>query len=257
MTTETRYGFSAVRRENGLPTIRVSGDISEDDPAAASAAEATLRDLILPDIESRFDVKTELSGLAEQERDFLSEATIGFIFCVTGVYLVLAWIFASWARPLVIVLAIPFGIVGTLWGHHWFAIPLTMFSIVGMLGMAGIIVNDSIVLVTTADEYAKRRAIIPALAAAASDRLRAVLLTTLTTVAGLTPLLFEKSQQAQFLKPTVVTLVFGLSFGVVLVLLVTPALVAIQHDITAALRSARRMTRLARKGLSERRLPAE
>ncbi|MEX2517872.1 MAG: efflux RND transporter permease subunit [Paracoccaceae bacterium] len=258
--TSSRFGFSAVRREDGLPTIRVTGDISEEDPGAAVAAETELRTRIIPDIVSRFDVRAELSGLAEQERDFLSEATVGFIFCVIGVYLVLAWIFASWTRPLVIVLAIPFGIIGTILGHYWHGIPLTMFSIVGMMGMAGIIVNDSIVLVTTADEYASRRAIIPALVDAASDRLRAVLLTTLTTVAGLAPLLYEKSAQAQFLKPTVVTLVFGLSFGVVLVLLVTPAMVAIQHDIAAALRSLRRMARLMRRrrrGLGRRPAPAE
>lgn len=248
----TRFGFSAVRRQDGAPVIRVSGDISEDDPDAAAEVERALEAEILPDITARFDVQAELVGLAEQEREFLSDSLIGFVFCVTGVYLVLVWIFASWTRPLVIVLAIPFGIIGTIWGHHWFDIPITMFSIVGLLGMAGIIVNDSIVLVTTADDYAKRRALIPALVDATADRLRPVLLTTITTVVGLAPLLYEKSQQAQFLKPTVVTLVFGLSFGVILVLLVTPAMIAIQKDVGDALRSARRMSSLAvkrRRGL--------
>ncbi|MEM7523880.1 MAG: efflux RND transporter permease subunit [Pseudomonadota bacterium] len=258
---ETSFGFSAIRRENGVPVIRVSGDIAEDDVAAAAAVQDALTTRILPDIEARFDVKAEQAGLVEQEKDFLNESLIGFIFCVTGIYLVLAWIFASWTRPLVIILAIPFGIVGTIWGHHWHEIPITMFSIVGMLGMAGIIVNDSIVLVTTSDEYASRRGLIPSLVDAAADRLRPVLLTTLTTVAGLAPLLYEKSQQAQFLKPTVVTLAFGLSFGVLLVLLVTPALMAIQQDIGDALRAARRMAsqiRRPRRGLGRPRAsPAE
>ncbi len=243
VTVSTGFGFSAIRREDGLPVIRVNGDVAEDDPDAADAVSTALETRILPDIEARFDVTTTLAGLAEQERDFLSDALVGFIFCVTGVYLVLAWIFASWTRPLVIVLAIPFGVIGTVWGHHWFDIPITMFSIVGILGMAGIIVNDSIVLVTTADEYAEDRALFPALVDATADRLRPVLLTTITTVVGLAPLLYEQSQQAQFLKPTVVTLTFGLTFGVLLVLLVTPAMVAIQKDIGDALRSARRMVR--------------
>ncbi|MEM7543915.1 MAG: efflux RND transporter permease subunit [Pseudomonadota bacterium] len=251
----TSFGFSAIRRQDGLAVIRVTGDVAEDDPDAAAAVTAALIEDILPEIQSRFDVTGELVGLVKQEREFLSDALTGFIVCVTGVYLILAWIFASWTRPLVIVLAIPFGVIGTIWGHHWFDIPITMFSIVGILGMAGIIVNDSIVLVTTADEYAERRALLPSLVDAAADRLRPVLLTTITTVVGLTPLLFEKSQQAQFLKPTVVTLAVGLSFGVILVLLVTPAMVAIQKDIGDVLRSARRMARQAvrpRKGLGGR-----
>ncbi|MGB0505181.1 MAG: efflux RND transporter permease subunit [Pikeienuella sp.] len=239
---EDRFGFAAIRREDGFPVIRVSGDIAEENPVAADEVSRALRDEIIPDIVSRFDIQTEIAGLAQQEDEFLTDATTGFIFCVIAIYLVMAWVFASWTRPLVIVLMIPFGVVGATWGHYWFGIPLTMFSIVGLIGMAGIIVNDSIVLVTTIDEYAERRALFPALIQAVTDRLRPVLLTTLTTVAGLAPLLYETSRQAQFLKPTVVTLAFGLSFGLVLVLLVTPALVAVQHDIG-------RLTRATRRGL--------
>ena len=240
MDVSARFGFAAVRRENGFPVIRVSGDVAEDDPVAADAVTTALRDVILPDVLSRFDVQAEIAGLAEQEREFLNDAKIGFALCVLGIYLSLAWVFASWARPFVVILVIPFGLVGAIWGHYWFNIPLSMFSVVGLIGMAGIIVNDSIVLVTTIDEYAQRRGLIPALVDAVVDRLRPVLLTTLTTVAGLTPLLFEASRQAQFLKPTVITLAFGLAFGMVLVLLVTPSMVAIQYDVGRALRSGRR-----------------
>jgi multidrug efflux pump subunit AcrB len=109
--------------------------------------------------------------------------------------------------------------------------------------MAGIVINDAIVLVTTVDEHARRRAVMPAILAGTGERLRAVFLTTATTVAGLAPLLFERSTQAQFLKPTVITLVFGLGFGMVLVLLVTPALLAVSHDIARAGASARRLVR--------------
>jgi multidrug efflux pump subunit AcrB len=127
-----------------------------------------------------------------------------------------------------------------------------MFSIVGMLGMIGIIVNDSIVLVTAVDEAAHRRALGPAVVEAVCGRLRPVLLTTLTTVFGLAPLLFETSHEAASLKPTVVTLTFGLGFGFFLVLMVTPALVLLQRDLGAAMTSLRRMARLAtrrRRGL--------
>lgn len=247
-----RFGFAAVRREDGFPVIRVSGDVAEEDPVAADEVATALAEVIIPDILGRFDVQVEIAGLAEQEQDFLKDALIGFLLCVLGIYLSLAWVFASWLRPLVVILVIPFGVVGAIWGHYWFAIPLSMFSIVGLIGMAGIIVNDSIVLVTTIDEYAARRGLIPALIDAVVDRLRPVLLTTVTTVVGLTPLLYETSRQAQFLKPTVITLAFGLAFGMMLVLLVTPAMVALQHDVGRAIRAGRRgvmQMRSRRRGL--------
>mgnify|MGYP006249197093 FL=1 len=126
---------------------------------------------------------------------------------------------------------IPFGLVGTIYGHYVWDVPLSMFSVVGLLGMTGIIINDSIVLVTTIDEHARTRGLVPSIIDGTADRLRPVMLTTLTTVLGLLPLLHETSQQAQFLKPTVITLVYGLGFGMVLVLLVVPSLIAAQNDI--------------------------
>jgi hypothetical protein len=97
--------------------------------------------------------------------------------------------------------------------------------------------------VTTIDQYAEERGLIPSIIDGATDRLRPVMLTTLTTVLGLAPLLYEQSQQAQFLKPTVITLVYGLGFGMILVLLVVPSLVAVQHDIGRPLIALRRALR--------------
>ena len=226
-----RTGFSTVRRENGVRLISVTGDISEDDPARASEIEDALETQILPQIASLKQVEWRLSGQSEQEDAFLNDALIGLILALTGIYLVLAWVFSSWTRPVVVMAVIPFGLVGTIYGHAAWDIPLSMFSIVGMLGMTGIIINDSIVLVTTIDEYAQERGLIPSIIDGVSNRLRPVMLTTLTTVLGLLPLLFERSSQAQFLKPTVITLVYGLGFGMILVLLVVPSFVAMQHDV--------------------------
>jgi predicted RND superfamily exporter protein len=152
---------------------------------------------------------------------------------------VLAWIFASWTRP------------DGRHGDHslrpcrhdlrasrlqW-DVPLSMFTVVGLIGMTGIIINDSIVLVTTIDEKAERTGLIPAIIDGTCDRLRPVLLTTLTTVLGLAPLLYEGSAEAQFLKPTVITLVYGLGFGMVIVLLVVPAILAMQQDFGQQVRA--------------------
>ncbi len=240
VSVEQRTGFSTVRRENGIRLISVTGDISEDDPARAEAIIQMLKTEILPTIASERQVEWRLSGLSEQEDDFLKDARTGLILCLTGIYLVLAWVFASWTRPLVVMAIIPFGLVGTIYGHHVWGVPLSMFTVVGLLGMTGIIINDSIVLVTTIDEYAQDRGLVPSIIDGAADRLRPVMLTTLTTVLGLAPLLFETSQQAQFLKPTVITLVYGLGFGMILVLIVVPSLVAIQRDFAQPIFSLRR-----------------
>ena len=243
VSVERRDGFSTVKRENGVRLVNVTGDISEDDPARAEAVMVALETEILPEIASELGVEWQLSGLSEQEDDFLNDARLGLMLTLLGIYLVLAWVFSSWTRPLVVMAIIPFGLVGTIYGHHQWDIPLSMFSVVGLLGMTGIIINDSIVLVTTIDEYAKDRGLIPSIIDGAADRLRPVMLTTLTTVLGLTPLLFEQSQQAQFIKPTVITLVYGLAFGMVMVLLVVPALLAMQRDVSrkfAALRQGLR-----------------
>lgn len=249
VSVNQRTGFSTVRRENGIRVISVTGDISEDDPARAEAVTKALQEEILPDIASRSQVEWRLSGLSEQEDDFLNDARTGLVLCLAGIYLVLAWIFASWTRPLVVMAIIPFGLVGTIWGHYMWNVPLSMFTVVGLLGMTGIIINDSIVLVTTIDEYAETRGLIPSIIDGAADRLRPVMLTTLTTVLGLAPLMYESSQQAQFLKPTVITLVYGLGFGMFLVLLVVPALVAIQQDAARPLTALRRAVKSTRRPL--------
>ena len=250
VSVKRRTGFSTVRRENGVRLISVTGDVSEDDPARAAEISRALEEEILPKIASERQVEWRMSGLSEQESTFLSDALTGLILCLTGIYLVLAWVFGSWTRPMVVMAIIPFGLVGTIYGHHLWDVPLSMFTVVGLLGMTGIIINDSIVLITSIDEYAQDRGLVPSIIDGASDRLRPVMLTTLTTVLGMAPLLYEQSQQAQFLKPTIITLVYGLGFGMVLVLLVVPALVATQHDVYRRIAAMRRGVRSRASGLA-------
>lgn len=242
VTVSNQTGFSSVQRENGIRLISVTGEISEDDPVRAEEITELLRTTVLPDIEERFAVGWTLAGLAEQEQDFLADAALGYTACMVGIYLTLAWVFSSWTRPILIMAIIPFGLIGTIYGHWSWGLPLSMFTVIGLIGMSGIIINDSIVLVTTVDEYSQDRGLTNAIIDGATDRLRPVMLTTLTTVIGLMPLLYEPSRQAQFLKPTVITLVYGLGFGVVLVLLIVPALLAMQQDIRRQFQALRRAT---------------
>ena len=248
LVTVTRaQGFSTIRREGGLRVVTVTGDVAEDDPARAAEVTRALRDEILPRVAADHGVAYALSGQAEDERAFLSDAAIGFIAALVGIYLALALAFASWTRPAVVMSVIPFALVGAIWGHHHWDVALSMFSVVGLIGTVGIIVNDSIVLVSTVDDYRRDRPLRRAVVDAVVNRLRPVLLTTLTTVLGLAPLLYEDSSQAQFLKPTVITLVYGLGFGMVIVLAVVPAVLMVQADAGRALAALRRSLRMGRR----------
>jgi len=240
VSVSREQGFSTIRRENGIQLISVTAGLDDEDAARATEIMESISGDILPRLESDFGVETRMSGLSEQENDFLNDALRGLILCLVGIYLVLAWIFASWTRPLVVMAIIPFGLVGTIFGHYMWDVPLSLFTVVGLIGMVGIIINDSIVLVTTVDEYAENRGLRPAIIDAAADRLRPVFLTTATTVLGLAPLLYEGSTQAEFLKPTVITLVYGLGFGMVLVLMIVPSLLAMQEDWARAVSATRR-----------------
>ena len=248
VTVISKIGFSSVKRENGIQLISVTGEIDEDNVDAIEEIEKQLRIEILPKIEQDFGVSSEFSGLAKQESDFLADAQFATIISMVGIFLTLCWVFSSWARPLVIMLIIPFGLVGTIYGHNTWDVPMSMFSIIGLIGMTGIIINDSIVLVTTIDEYAEDRGLIPAIIDGTCDRLRPVILTSLTTILGLAPLLFETSRHAQFLRPTVITLTYGLGFGLLLVLLIVPSLIAVQSDIQKQVVAFRRSLSLRKKG---------
>ncbi|MEZ5721109.1 MAG: efflux RND transporter permease subunit [Paracoccaceae bacterium] len=241
VTAESAIAFSTVTRENGRRLVSVTGALAEDDPARAAEIAATLRDDILPAIALAQNVDWDLGGLALQQDAFLDEAMVGFLLCILGIYLVLGWVFGSWFRPLIVMAVIPFGLIGTIWGHVHFGLAMSLFTIIGLIGMSGIIINDAIVLVTTVQDYTARIPILQAAISGTRDRLRPILLTTLTTVLGLAPLMYEESRQSMFLKPTVVTLVYGLSVGFFIVLLMIPSLLVIQADVAKAFASLRRL----------------
>ena len=113
---KAQYGFSSVTREDGQKIITVTGQLSEEDAEQAEIVKDRIQNEILPAIEEGFGVISSLTGLAEQERRFLNDALVAFLLCVLGIYLTLSWVFASWSRPMVIMLIIPFGLIGAIWG---------------------------------------------------------------------------------------------------------------------------------------------
>jgi multidrug efflux pump subunit AcrB len=182
-------------------------------------------------LSARYGVKVAYEGRAEEQRETIGDMVQGVMLAFVMIYLVLAWVFASYGWPLVVMSAIPFGLIGALFGHWLLNIDLTILSLFGIFGLSGIVVNDSIILVTFFKQLREAgMATEQAIIEAATQRLRAVLLTSLTTVGGLTPLLFETSLQAQFLIPMAVSISFGLMFATILVLLVIPAMLAVHEQ---------------------------
>jgi len=157
---------------------------------------------------------------------------IGAIVGLALIYIILAWVFGSYWLPLAVMSIIPFGMIGVSFGHYIMNYDLTFLSMVGMLGLSGILVNDSIVLISTIHRRQQSgMALLDAIEQGTVERLRAVLLTSLTTIGGLTPLMFETSTQAQFLIPMAITIVFGLAIATLLVLVIVPSMVAIGADV--------------------------
>ena len=243
----SNIGFSTIRRDNGVRVVSVTGDISEDDPNQATEFVQILKTEILPQLEREYGVSFVLSGLAEQEQEFLNDARLGFSLVMLGIFMTLVWVLSSWTKPLIVLITIPFGLVGAIWGHYLWNIPLSMFSVIGLVGMSGIIINDSIVLISTINLYSRTRSMFSSIVDATCDRFRPVMLTTMTTILGLLPLLYETSQQASFLKPTVITLTYGLGFGFFLVLLLIPALLQVHTDMSRLFVALRRSLTTGRR----------
>jgi multidrug efflux pump subunit AcrB len=158
----------------------------------------------------------------------IADMKTGLLIGVALMYVILAWVFSSWSLPLIVMAIIPFALVGALLGHWLMGLQLTVLSLFGLFGLAGIVVNNAIILVSFYNQQREKGlGINEALNEAAVQRVRAVLLTSLTTIGGLLPLLFETSLQAQFLIPMATSIAFGLGLSTFLVLLVIPALLSL------------------------------
>ena len=228
-------GFETLRHFNGSLSVDVSADVNA---ALNNTAEivADLTQFTLPALATKYGIQYSVEGRSASQRETFADMRLGAIVALVLMYLVLAWVFSSYGWPLLVMLTIPLGLTGAVLGHWIMDMNLTILSLFGFFGLSGIVVNDSIILVMF---YRRIReggmSIYDALEEAACQRLRAVLQTSLTTIAGLTPLLFETSRQAQFLIPMAVSIAFGLAFATLLILLVIPAMLSIYEDVHAAL----------------------
>jgi len=231
VTFERTVGYATIRREDGLRQISVTADVDPSITTSNAVLALVGRD-IAPTIREDYGISVEFKGKAEEQREALADSGIALLLAVMTMYIILAWVFSSYTTPLIVLAIVPFAMVGAFIGHWVMGYRLNMLSLMALLGLSGVMINDAIILVSRVKLRLTEGAVLrDAVILGSCERLRPVMLTTLTTIGGLTPLLFESSIQAQLVQPLAVTLIFGLMFSPFLVLLVVPALVGIGTDI--------------------------
>ena len=229
--TEAR-GWSRIARVDGVRTATLRGDVDSRRTNTA-ALMSTFETDILPDLQEDFPgVQFEIEGETAESGRTAGSLLRGLLIGLVGVFILLSFQFHSYVEPVIVMAAIPFSLIGVIVGHLLLGYPLTMPSMLGFVSLAGVVVNDSILLVLFLKQQ-RREGSDPAEAAgrASRDRFRAILITSLTTMAGLLPLTFETSLQAVVLIPLAISIVFGMLTSTVLVLLVIPCLYVCLHDL--------------------------
>lgn len=216
-------GFSEINRVDQMRSITVSADLDET-RANANLIIGTLKDEYVPKLKEAFPgIGLRWEGQQEQSRESVGSLMRGFGVAIVCMYVLLVVQFRSYVQPLLILAIVPFGMIGAVWGHALLGLPLTLFSMFGLVALAGVVVNDSIVLIDFINS--RIRAGVPvreALVESGNRRFRPIMLTSMTTIAGLLPLLTEQSFQAQLLIPMAASLAFGLMVATFLVLLLVP-----------------------------------
>lgn len=224
--------YSVVHRVDRKRAITVTSNLDEIS-ANASKIVADLNTNFLPGLMERYPgVKYDLEGQEKRTRESLDSIKKGFVLALMVIFLLLASQFHSYIQPVIIMAAIPFGLIGAIAGHLIMGLQITIISIFGIVALSGIVVNDSLILIDFINRAARNgMEIDEAVVKSGKVRFRPVLLTSITTIAGLFPLLLERSFQAQFLIPMAVTISFGLLVATLLTLLYVPALYLIVEDV--------------------------
>ena len=225
-------GLTAITRIDRERTVTITADVD----ASKAQSGAVIEDLttqFIPQLLARYSgVKFGLGGASEEEQTLMNRMILGFVASLFLIYGLLAVPLKSYVQPLVIMAVIPFGFIGAVVGHVIFDVSISMLSIFGLIALAGVVVNDSLILVEFVNRgRADELSIDEALAGAGRQRFRAILLTTMTTFVGLLPMLFETSLQAQFVIPMALSLSFGIVFATAITLVLIPCLYRVIYDL--------------------------
>jgi multidrug efflux pump subunit AcrB len=232
VTWKIEKGWARIARFNGMRAVTLRGDV---DTRLINTNElmSLFRETYLNKFNKKYQsLKLAITGSLEETNTTRKSMFGALIIGLIGIFILLSFQFRTFTEPFIVMLAIPFSLIGVIWGHGLMGVPISMPSLLGFIALGGVVVNDSILLVIFLKTARKEGISIHEAAAQASkDRFRAVLLTSTTTIAGLLPLLFEKSLQAQILIPLVISTSFGLMASTVLVLLAIPCMYLILGDL--------------------------
>jgi multidrug efflux pump subunit AcrB len=229
------YQPSEITRIDNQRAVYISA-VLDKDIIASNELVSQIKQTLVPQLLAQYPGLTlEFAGEAEQQAETTSSMETMFVLALIAIYALLAIPLKSYGQPLIIMVAIPFGIVGAILGHWWNDLTISILSLNGILALSGVVVNDSLLLVSRFNELINDEgmSVHDAIVEACTGRLRAVLLTSVTTFAGLAPLLGETSLQAQFLIPAAAALGYGILFATVITLVLTPSLILIQCEFNA------------------------
>jgi len=224
-------GFASIKRKNQRRTITINADVNED-ISNSEQVLASLSKSFPKYLAAHPGLKMEFAGQKLETKKSFSSLKTDFLAALLMIYAILAGLFKSYIEPIIVMIVIPFGLIGAVVGHYVMGYPLTFLSMIGLVALTGIVVNDSMILVAFINRLVEDGADrFEAVIEAAKDRLRPILLTSATTVLGVAPLLLERSFQAKFLIPMGISISAGLIFSTVLTLIAVPSLYLIVHDV--------------------------
>jgi multidrug efflux pump subunit AcrB len=223
--------FSRISRRDGRRAIRVSMDI--EPKRAISQVITSVRDEALPELRGDYPGITWIFEGSDAEMRRATTTLWGYFgLALAVIYSLLAIAFRDYMQPLIVLVAIPFGIVGAVLGHIWLGYDISIVSLMGVIALSGVVINDSLIMIDFANRRRKENASpFEAISQAGVRRFRPILLTTLTTFGGLMPLIFEKSLQAQYIIPMAISLGFGILFSTTIILVLIPCLYLILEDL--------------------------
>ena len=227
-----KQGYSTIERAQRRRVIVVTADVDES-VINANELRIDLENRFMPQLQQKYPgLRFTMEGEGKEQKESLADVIRGFIIALFLIYALLAIPFRSFTQPFVVMTAIPFGMVGAVMGHLLMGHNLSLLSLFGIVGLAGVVVNDSLVLLYTTNRMREEEmSAHDAITRAGALRFRAIILTSLTTFAGLTPMILERSLQAQFLIPMAVSLGFGVLFATVITLLLVPCGYMILEDL--------------------------
>ncbi|MGB1926152.1 MAG: efflux RND transporter permease subunit, partial [Rubripirellula sp.] len=229
-------GFSEINRVDQMRSVTISADLDEA-TANADMIISELQRTLVPEMNTSFpDVGIRWEGQREQSNESVGSLMVGFGIAILAMYVLLVLQFRSYIQPLLILAIVPFGMIGAVWGHAVLGIPLTLFSMFGLVALSGVVINDSIVLIDFINSRVRDGiGITEALIQAGERRFRPIMLTSMTTIAGLIPLMLERSFQAQLMIPMAASLAFGLLLATFLVLILVPVFYMLYYRMTSQL----------------------